>query len=270
MTEDLRHHRAQVPRMADGWEAVIRFAHTLDGDGSAGSFVKSAEVANAHLSDNLTHLCACLFFEVRRWRHFGEDPDAEAASYIDSILGKISERLSAGENIQSDRMSKEKELDVALGGALRDNVEFRQWLLSKTRFHSESSAELLLVRDNWPWTTVSCRIWNTESQQYEMLTKQSETDILVVFQSARRGRFALHIENKLATGKFEPSQPELYRARALKWAANPKYGDYEEWATVLLAPEVFYQKNTFNAGKFDVFVAHEEIASFLPEFANVP
>lgn len=159
----------------------------------------------------------------------------------------------------------EKQLDVALERGLEDSEAFRAWFLSTTGFAQEQ-AHVVLSRSNWPWGKIKLRLWNPETQAYEAATCEGETDLLVVFQSARRGRFALHIENKLHSGRFTDRQPDLYRARAAAWAGKAKYKDYEEWETILVAPLEFYERNEYEARKFSRFISHEEIAAHIPEF----
>lgn len=101
--EDLRVDR--LPSSRDH-SAVLRFAHTFDGYSEMGGFEGSARPANAalewyascgQLPDSLTQLRNCLFFEHRRWRHYGEDPDPEAQSYIDALMEAIRSKVAAGE-----------------------------------------------------------------------------------------------------------------------------------------------------------------------------
>lgn len=96
---------------------------------------------------------------------------------------------------------------------------------------------------------------------------ESETDILVVFRKPDLTRFALHIENKLASGTFTPDQPDLYAGRARRMAGNPKYGDYSDFETVLIAPRKFYERWPEGSAKFDCYVSHEDISTRLQEFA---
>src|SRR5437763_16413940 len=58
--------------------------------------------------------------------------------------------------------------------------------------------------------------------QPEMVTRQGETDVLFVFAFGTEPgrRLALHIENKLASGRFTAFQPEVYDARARLWCRN--------------------------------------------------
>ena len=66
-----------VPQPDADMSRIGTFASTFNGYKHWGSFEKCAEIANAGRHDSLTHLRTCLFFEWRRWRHFGDEPDAE-------------------------------------------------------------------------------------------------------------------------------------------------------------------------------------------------
>ncbi len=85
-----------LPKPGAGWGSVGEFALTFDGYAEYGSFEACAEIANAKRHDSLSDLRACLFFEQRRWRHFGEIPDAESMSYIHGIVEKIRSKVAAG------------------------------------------------------------------------------------------------------------------------------------------------------------------------------
>ena len=45
----------------------------------------------------LADLRACLFFEQRRWHHFGDTPDEESMTYIWALVEAIRNRVLAGE-----------------------------------------------------------------------------------------------------------------------------------------------------------------------------
>ena len=45
--------------------------------------------------DDLAAVRSALFFEQRRWRHFGEEPQGEDRRYIDALLATI-HKLSGG------------------------------------------------------------------------------------------------------------------------------------------------------------------------------
>jgi hypothetical protein len=100
----------------------------------------------------------------------------------------------------------------------------------------------------------------------DIIKREGETDVLAVFETSSRRRVALHIENKLAGGKFTEYQPELYAARAAAWTGHPKYENYEDWETILMAPCSFHERFPAECSKFDRFVAHEELAAFIEEF----
>ena len=164
-------------------------------------------------------------------------------------------------------MSKatEKELDEALDKAFKDSHEFTIWFLSKTKF-AEISAQYYWSRSDNPWGRVPSEEPDPETGKLEKIIRESETDVLVVFEAEGNKRFALHIENKLGNGKFTLGQPRNYTVRAKHWAGNPKYGNYTEFETVLVAPKEFYERNIEEARIFDRFISHEEIASFIPIF----
>jgi hypothetical protein len=240
-------------------EELARFAHSFDGYAHWGGHAKCAEVANARDHSSLTHLRTCLFFEARRWRHFGEAPDAEAETYWRLLASKIRQVVGA-------RPLSEKQLDLALAGALQNSPAFLGWFISNTRFAGEEVDKVVLLRANSPWGASSLRVWSEEEQAYVPMKREGETDVLLVLQSRRRGRFALHIENKRATGSFTPYQADLYRARAMAWRGNETYGDYEEWETVIVAPEAFLKRHPYDASKFDRQISYEALAAHVPEF----
>ena len=87
---------SDVPGLDADLDEIIVFAHTFDAYEYHGSFEAAAEIANRHASDTLTDLRTCLFFEIRRWRHFGQDPDPEADRYIRGLVAEIRRRVSDG------------------------------------------------------------------------------------------------------------------------------------------------------------------------------
>jgi hypothetical protein len=95
-----------VPPADANWQTIGRFALSFDGYESSGSFRNCAEIgekwaqaflAAGALPDSLTELRTCLFFEQRRWRHYGFDPDEQARSYLGALLEGIREKVRAGE-----------------------------------------------------------------------------------------------------------------------------------------------------------------------------
>lgn len=83
---------------ADGTE-VWRLADTFNGFKHWGSFERCAEIADRHFYDqqrdsNMTELRTCLFFECRRWHHFGELPDWHCEPYVRGLIEKIRELVA--------------------------------------------------------------------------------------------------------------------------------------------------------------------------------
>jgi hypothetical protein len=83
-----------IPQPDASWEEISRFALTFDGYSYWGSFERCAEIANSRHPSTLTELRTCLFFEQRRWRHSGEDPDQEALQYIHELVSQIRARVA--------------------------------------------------------------------------------------------------------------------------------------------------------------------------------
>jgi hypothetical protein len=91
-----------VPSRNSGWHEIGRFALSFNGYEWWGSFDNCAEIgkrgleafrATGALPDSLTELRTCLFFEQRRWRHFGLDPDEEAMNYIGALVEEIRRKV---------------------------------------------------------------------------------------------------------------------------------------------------------------------------------
>ena len=88
----LRH----LPGPSADIDSLLRFALTFSGYDHCGSFEACAEIANAKKHDTLSDLRACLFFEQRRWHHFGDMPDDEELKYCRVIVEKIRQKVRAG------------------------------------------------------------------------------------------------------------------------------------------------------------------------------
>ncbi len=88
---------ADIPPPDADWESVGEFALTFNGFHRWGSFKECARIANAELHESLDELRTCLFFEQRRWQHYGDEPDEEAMAYIRGVIEKIRAAVRAGE-----------------------------------------------------------------------------------------------------------------------------------------------------------------------------
>ena len=86
---------AAIPMPDATWEEIGAFALTIDGYARAGSFESVAEIANARRHTSLADVRMCLFFEQRRWRHFGEEPDEESMRYIRELVRLIRQHVEA-------------------------------------------------------------------------------------------------------------------------------------------------------------------------------
>jgi hypothetical protein len=164
-------------------------------------------------------------------------------------------------------MASEKELDLAFKNAICGNDEFRQWFLSNTRLGG-AYPRLVLSRADHPWCKAKLFLPNPTSGALEMVRRDGETDVLLVFEGAGGKRAAFHVENKRSSGSFTLHQPEGYAARAAHWIGKPRYGGYHEWETVLLAPRSFYERNLADARKFQTFIPYEAVAAFIPSFGQ--
>jgi hypothetical protein len=85
---------------ADGTE-VWRFADTFNGFKYWGPLDRCAEVADQYFYDqqrdaDLTELRTSLFFECRRWHHFGELPDWHESQYVRGLVEKIRAMVASG------------------------------------------------------------------------------------------------------------------------------------------------------------------------------
>jgi hypothetical protein len=86
---------AEIPRRSDSWEAVSDFALSYDGyeywDDLPELASRSLQrwTRSGALPATLDELRGCLFYEQRRWHHFGEDPTGRSAEYMRVIVDAI-------------------------------------------------------------------------------------------------------------------------------------------------------------------------------------
>lgn len=86
-----------IPSTDASWYDIIPFASSFNGYRVWGSHSECAKIANAQKDGTLTELRTCLFFEFRRWNHFGYDPDEESMEYIMDIIKKIRDKVASGD-----------------------------------------------------------------------------------------------------------------------------------------------------------------------------
>lgn len=86
---------ADVPSPDAPLAELKAFARTFDGYARWGSVQACGEIANARDHSSVERLRTCLFFEVRRWHHFGGTPDAKAQACWRHLVAEIRRRLLA-------------------------------------------------------------------------------------------------------------------------------------------------------------------------------
>jgi hypothetical protein len=93
-----------IPAIDALWPEIFTFALTFDGYVALGGNGPCADLANGTEQQylrtgslppdlDLTQLRSCLFFEQRRWHHFGDTPHDEARRYFGALLDAIRERV---------------------------------------------------------------------------------------------------------------------------------------------------------------------------------
>ena len=84
-----------VPRRGESWDAVSDFALSYDGYGywddlpTLAGRVLQRWTRRRSLPDTLDELRGCLFYEQRRWHHFGEEPTGRSAEYMWAMVDAI-------------------------------------------------------------------------------------------------------------------------------------------------------------------------------------
>jgi len=95
-----------IPSSRASWKKIVPFALTFNGYEHWGTFEKCREVAKhgvdlyrskQELSQSLTDLRTCLFFEARRWHHFEKSPGKNGMEYIHALVEAIRVRVQAKE-----------------------------------------------------------------------------------------------------------------------------------------------------------------------------
>jgi len=167
-----------------------------------------------------------------------------------------------------DSKLSEDQLCEIFADGVRDVVTLRRWLLVKTKF-AECADECRLLHEEQMSIRRRRRWWRHWWCAVPELAKQRETDIFMVFEAhSTRRRFALHIENKRDNYKFNPGQAAAYAPRARHMLNKSEYLSHSDFQTVLLAPKSFRDRYSDEAALFDVFIAYEEVAHFLPTFGS--
>jgi hypothetical protein len=147
----------------------------------------------------------------------------------------------------------EKDFDLLLEQALWEKADLRSWLVAACGVPGHDW-RCAWSRADHVWTTVL----DEHGKKWE-----GETDVLIVLENENHERLALHIENKQPGRLFEEGQAVQYPLRADKLKAREKYGDYESWRTVLVAPKQLCEDNPDEAGRFNAVVDYHELEDWL-------
>jgi hypothetical protein len=87
-----------IPRRGDTWDAVSDFALSYDGHAYWSDLPELANrvlqrwTRTRALPDTLDEIRGCLFYEQRRWHHFGEEPTGRSADYIWALVDAVGVR----------------------------------------------------------------------------------------------------------------------------------------------------------------------------------
>jgi hypothetical protein len=93
-----------IPSNSATWSKLLPFAESFDGVEQWGTFEKCREIAkqgialfrsNQQLSQSLTDLRTCLYYEARRWNHLEKTPNKRGMEYIRALIEAIRVRVLA-------------------------------------------------------------------------------------------------------------------------------------------------------------------------------
>lgn len=92
-----------LPRAGAQWTKIVPFASSFNAYEELGGFEPAALAANCKAQDlgscSLTDLRAALFFEYRRYNHFGYDPEPDEMIRLHSLIEAIRGKIKAGEHL---------------------------------------------------------------------------------------------------------------------------------------------------------------------------
>lgn len=92
---------AVIPGRSDAWDVVSDFSLSYDGYAYWDDLPELANrsvqrwTRDRALPASVDEIRGCLFYEQRRWHHFGEEPHGRAAEYVWSLLDGLRELVAA-------------------------------------------------------------------------------------------------------------------------------------------------------------------------------
>jgi hypothetical protein len=154
--------------------------------------------------------------------------------------------------------------------ALESSDAFRSWVLKQTEFARFADGARLLTEEMLAKRSPNATSWwrshYTEKCRCAGCSGR-ETDLLAVFEAKSGGRFALHLEIKQPTDKFDPTkdQAAAYNIRARCWATKAPNNvvPHTLAATALLCSETKLEEYRPHLHHFGTIVTFEEVGKVL-------
>lgn len=160
----------------------------------------------------------------------------------------------------------------AFANALVEDQDFSAWVLRRTKFRELAQQARLLHEEMFSTRSKAATTWwrshFTEKCRCPGCSGQ-ETDLLAVFETNAKKRFALHVEVKQPRDRFpaHKRQGVGYGIRAACWAASAPVNvvQHSESSTLLLCCETKVQAYGENASDFDAVITFQQIAREFPK-----
>lgn len=148
--------------------------------------------------------------------------------------------------------------------------EFRQWVLSKTKFRGHPTARLLNQEMAARRSSVSTTWWRshfTEKCRCSGCSGQ-ETDLLAIFEAPTGERFALHVEIKQPSDRFptHKDQAANYAVRAECWSKSAPAAvlPHSDATTMLVYSKAKQVEYAPHIAKFGASITFEELREQFP------
>jgi hypothetical protein len=160
---------------------------------------------------------------------------------------------------------------------LAADPHFRAWVLQQTKFADRGESRVLLDQMRALRTSRQAPWWKnyfTPSCNCFGCVGGRETDVFAVLDDTQGARFALHIEIKQPTDRFNPKamQADRYRARAACWvySAPRTVLAHADACTIILCSETKRANFATEIERFDNCITFEEIARTFPHATVAP
>ncbi|MBW8320250.1 MAG: hypothetical protein K0M49_10595 [Arenimonas sp.] len=171
--------------------------------------------------------------------------------------------------MQTQRLS-EDDLCRAFAEKVADSEDFKNWILSRTKFAAGRFSSRLLKQEQALARprVLPDRWWRHWFWRITELEKEHETDVLLWFADDAEGlRFVLHVELKLGS-KLTAGQAASYAPRARHVLKYEKRLPHQDFATVFIAPTKTILASGADSDLFDAVISLEEVGVFIQDFAR--